>query len=351
MVTLQLEHDFTEFIDYYVKFKSLVHTILDNLPLKDYIKKPVINYYLNCIEYNVKNGKHIRGKILVSVASLTSTYSDENKDSIYLLGWIVETIQALILIADDIMDSSKYRRGMPCWYTVNGQSNGINDIFFLKMLSISLISELSTVFGKEKAMKIQEIYNESIFLTVIGQHLDLSDFDLSKVDEIIERYFSMVEMKTSRYSFYMPVMLGLTLTEIQIPPTQLYLIKTILSKLGEYYQVHNDIIDYLHCDDEFDDIYRRKLTWPLQKSLEIADRETLAKILNNYGNRSIVKNCYNSLNISGHYLDYQMSTLNYLNKLTKEVTDERLRKILIELIQISTLVAKGDIDIDSDNLL
>ncbi|KAJ1613467.1 putative farnesyl pyrophosphate synthase [Cryptosporidium canis] len=337
MDTLLLDSDFADFIDYYDKFKALVYSVLNSLPLNDDIKSQVIEYYMDCIEYNVKNGKHVRGKILVSVANLTQIYSDEKKDSIYLLGWVIETIQAFILIADDIMDSSRYRRGKPCWYITHGQPNGINDIFFLKMLSISLISELSSAFGEEVTMNLQKIYNEAIFLTVIGQHLDLSAFELSNVEQITKNYYSMVEMKTSRYSFYMPVMIGLALTGIKISDMQLSLVKTILSKLGEYYQVHNDMTDYLTNDNEFDDIFRHKLTWPLQKSMEVADKETRTKIIENYGkNRSIVKECYNSLNISEHYLNYRNITIETLNHLSNGISDENLKRIIIKLIKLLT---------------
>ncbi|KAH8584174.1 farnesyl pyrophosphate synthase [Cryptosporidium sp. chipmunk genotype I] len=353
MNVLPMEYDYTDFINYYDKFKAIVYNILGKLPLNNETRKQIIEYYLNCIEYNVKKGKHIRGRILVLVSSLISTYSNMKMNSIYLLGWIVETIQALILIADDIMDSGKFRRGAPCWHIVHGQSNGVNDIFFLKMLSLSLISELSSVFGDDVVLKIQRIYNESIFYTVLGQHLDLSNFDLSKIDEISERYFSMVEMKTSRYTFYMPVLIGLTVSEIQVPSTQLNLIKTILYKLGELYQVHNDITDYLFNDDSVDDIYMFKLTWPLQKSFELANEEIRLKISENYGkNSSIVKDCYNLLNINVHYLEYQKNTLDYLIKLGKDITDDGLRKIFIILIhQVLELITNSHLKTDSNKSL
>ncbi|KAK9172993.1 Polyprenyl synthetase family protein [Cryptosporidium meleagridis] len=353
MNALQTEYDYTDFINYYDRFKVIVYNILEKLPLNDEIRKPVIEYYLSCIDYNVKKGKHIRGKILVLVSSLSSAHSNIKRDSIYLLGWVVETIQALVLIADDIMDSSEFRRGAPSWHVVHGQSNAINDIFFLKMLSLSLIFELSSIFGNDIFMKIQKIYNESIFFTVLGQHIDLSYFDLSKIDKISERYFSMVEMKTSRYTFYMPVFFGLILSEIQVSSTQLNLIKTILYKLGEFYQVHNDVTDYLFNDSNVDDIYRFKLTWPLQKSLEIADVEMKLKISENYGkNSSIVKDCYNILKVNEHYLEYRRNALDYLIKLVKDITDDGLQKVFIHLIhQISEPITNSQLNADSKNSL
>jgi len=52
-----------------------------------------------------------------------------------VLGWVIEMLQAWLLIADDIMDSSVTRRGQPCWYKVDDLgSAAINDAFLVEML-------------------------------------------------------------------------------------------------------------------------------------------------------------------------------------------------------------------------
>ena len=53
----------------------------------------------------------------------------------------MELLQAALLIADDIMDSSQIRRGNPCWYLMpNVGMNAMNDAFML-MSSIFILTQ------------------------------------------------------------------------------------------------------------------------------------------------------------------------------------------------------------------
>lgn len=77
---------------------------------KEWIEKMVLQ--------TVTGGKMNRG--MTVPASLRSILKrklteKETSDS-HVLGWCIELLQAMFLVADDIMDSSITRRGLPCWY-------------------------------------------------------------------------------------------------------------------------------------------------------------------------------------------------------------------------------------------
>jgi geranylgeranyl pyrophosphate synthase len=71
----------------------------------------------------VPHGKKLRGIcayysyiILTSGNQVTNGIEPLMQETAVALGWCIELLQASFLVADDIMDNSKTRRGQPCWY-------------------------------------------------------------------------------------------------------------------------------------------------------------------------------------------------------------------------------------------
>merc|ERR1719181_2039151 len=65
-------------------------------------------------------GRQVSNKLLVQMA---------------ILGWCIEWLQGWLLVADDIMDDSKTRRGQPCWYKRDDvRVIALNDAFMIEML-------------------------------------------------------------------------------------------------------------------------------------------------------------------------------------------------------------------------
>ena len=58
-----------------------------------------------------------------------------------VLGWAIEWLQAWLLVADDIMDSSVTRRGQPCWYKTLGDAwyIAINDAVTIESMVYKII--------------------------------------------------------------------------------------------------------------------------------------------------------------------------------------------------------------------
>lgn len=98
------------------------------------------------LEYNTKGGKMNRGLMVVESGVSILRARGEAVDNAHLcklavLGWAVEWLQAWLLVADDIMDSSLTRRGQPCWYKKIGDAwyIAINDAVTIEAMVYKII--------------------------------------------------------------------------------------------------------------------------------------------------------------------------------------------------------------------
>lgn len=147
-------------------------------------------------------------------------------------------MQASILIIDDIVDASEIRRGIPCWYKVEGV--GINAIRDAHVVANSVFYVLKKYFDqKECYMPIIELMHEAFFKTLQGQILDglclengNSQLNLFTMD----RYNAIVKYKTSFYSFQLPAGLALYLAKVYDPNIHKK-IENLALKTGQHFQV------------------------------------------------------------------------------------------------------------------
>ena len=108
----------------------------------------------------------------------------------------------------------------------------------------------------------------------MGQSLDLSAATCSLEDFTMQRYIQTVQYKTSYYSFYLPVQLGMILHGITQP--ELYRkSRQILLDMGNLFQVQDDYLDCFgnpEMTGKFGtDIQDYKCSWFIVKALEKAD--------------------------------------------------------------------------------
>ena len=125
-----------------------------------------------------------------------------------VLGWVIEMLQAWLLIADDIMDSSVTRRGQPCWYKVDGLgSAAINDAFLVEML---LFKALRRHFGdRPEYSRLVDLVMETTLQTELGQLLDIKCDTAPLSAFTLDRWTAIVKYKTAFYSFYLPVAMAM----------------------------------------------------------------------------------------------------------------------------------------------
>ena len=113
-------------------------------------------------------GKANRGKSVLDTTSelLGRPLTDEEYFRSAILGWCTELLQAALLVADDIMDSSQTRRGNTCWYLMpNVGMTAMNDAF---MLVSSIFILLRKYFSSDKCYtNLLELFHEVMFKTEV----------------------------------------------------------------------------------------------------------------------------------------------------------------------------------------
>ena len=260
---------------------------------------------------------------------------------------MIELLQAFFLVSDDIMDSSKTRRGNPCWYLMpNVGMIAINDAF---MLESAIYILLRKYFREEKCyIDLIELFHDVAFKTELGQacdlltapedHVDLDNFSL-------EKYTFIVIYKTAYYSFYLPVALALHFAGFATPKN-LQSAENILIPMGEYFQVQDDYLDNFADPETLGkigtDIQDNKCSWLVNQALKLASPEQRTVLDENYGHKNAeceakVKKVFNDLQLEQVYTKYeerrvgeireQIGNLDESEGLKKEVFDEFLRKI------------------------
>lgn len=260
---------------------------------------------------------------------------------------MIELLQAFFLVSDDIMDSSKTRRGQPCWYLMpNVGMIAINDAFLLES-SIYLL--LKKYFRQDKSyVDLIELFHEVTFQTELGQacdlltapedHVDLDNFSLDK-------YTFIVIYKTAYYSFYLPVALALHFAGFATPKNLKHS-EDILIPMGEYFQIQDDYLDNFADPAVLGkigtDIQDNKCSWLINQALKICTPDQRKVLEQNYGKKDSkceaeVKKVFNELKLDQVYAKYEDQRVGELREkiasvdesegMKKEVFEEFLRKI------------------------
>ena len=185
-------------------------------------------------------------------------------------------MQAFFLVADDIMDGSHTRRGKDCWYKRNEIGmKAVNDFIFLETCIYTLLDKHFS--AKEFYLHLLDAFLYTTRHTAMGQALDLMSEDKSRQleDFNMQRYSQIVQYKTSYYSFYLPVQLGMILAGIK-DPDMYRLARSILLAMGHYFQVQDDFLDCFG-DPKITgkigtDIQDAKCSWMIVTAMQIANR-------------------------------------------------------------------------------
>lgn len=317
------------------EFSPLVDELVGYL---ESIKMPAdsIAWYKNSLEHNSVGGKLNRGLSVIDTLQILTSKSELSRETYRkacVLGWAVELLQAYFLVADDMMDQSKTRRGQPCWYLMPKVGNiAINDAF---MLEAAIYFLLKKHFKQDPYyVDLLELFHDVTFQTELGQMLDLltapeDEVDLSKFS--LEKHSFIVIYKTAFYSFYLPVALAMYMAGVATTEN-LKQAEDILVPLGEYFQVQDDYLD-CYGDPKVTgkigtDILDNKCGWLINKALQKVTPEQRQLLDENYGikdpsSEAKVKQLYLDIGIEKEYFAYEEAVVGKIQRMIEAVDESK----------------------------
>ncbi len=227
------------------------------LSLADYLCADDMHkeFFSWCAEFSSK-GKMLRGLIILKIYSVLSRKSFEPAIPVAAA---IEVLQSGILSHDDIIDDDDTRRKGPSMHSffaykskrrvvADSKHYGISTaIAFSDLLFFtSKKMILSSSFDNDTLVKVISILSSKMQQCCFGEVLDITCsmlFDDASYDDIIRMY----SLKTSSYSFSMPLMIGAVLSGAKDDTI------TFLDKCGELlgiiYQLIDDNNDFFGFDN------------------------------------------------------------------------------------------------------
>ncbi|KAG0133771.1 putative farnesyl-diphosphate synthetase [Tuber indicum] len=311
---------------------------------KTQISENAIQWIERNFLHNTLGGKYNRGMTVPDTYRLLTgkeTLSLAEYKLSAILGWCTELLQGMFLVADDIMDSSKTRRGSPCWYLMEGVGSiAINDSFLLESSIYILLKKYFK--GTDYYIDLVELFHDVTWKTELGQLVDLltspeGSIDLNRFN--YDKYYFIVRYKTAFYSFYLPVALAMHQAGIATPDN-LARARDVLIPLGEYFQVQDDYLDCYGNPDYIGkigtDIMDNKCGWLVNKALEIVTPEQRKLLEDNYGQKNAaaekkVKDLYLELKLEDHYRSYEAESIAMVKGLIDNVDESQgLKRSVLE---------------------
>jgi len=317
-------------------FPTLRDSIAQHMAENHEMPGEAVNWVVEMMNYTCVGGKLNRGMTVLAVAR---TFAGERMLSPWeearacVLGWAIEFLQSFFLVADDLMDESKTRRGNPCWYLLpKVQTIAVNDSFLLESFVFTFIRQHfeSEVYYTELLELFLEVTQQTEFgqlLDLTSQPMDSDVIDLSRFT--LERYKLIVKYKTAFYSFYLPIAIGMTMSGVT-NKNSFKIAKKICCMMGEYFQVQDDVLDCYGTPEVIGkvgtDIEDSKCSWLVVQALKLATPAQRQMIEENYGQWdekkvSKIKALYNDLKLKERFDKYEEESYNQIQDELKNVTD------------------------------
>lgn len=233
------------------------------------------------LDYPLRGGKALRPALSIA----TCLGLGGHLEAILPTAATLELYHNAFLIHDDIEDESWWRRGKPTLHIDHGVPIAVN--VGDAMLSLSLQPLLDNVerVGLGPALRILRAVAKMTRMTVDGQGLELewvrsNTWRLNDAD-----YLTMVELKTSWYTFITPLQAGAIAAGAA--PERMAPLESLGRHLGAAFQITDDLLNLRADPEEYGkeiggDIWEGKRTLMLLHALRSAepkDRERAVAIL------------------------------------------------------------------------
>jgi geranylgeranyl diphosphate synthase, type II len=222
------------------------------------------------LDYPLRGGKALRPALSIA----TCLGLGGHLEAILPTAATLELYHNAFLIHDDIEDESWWRRGKPTLHIDHGVPIAVN--VGDAMLSLSLQPLLDNVerVGLGPALRILRAVAKMTRLTVDGQALELewvrsNTWRLDDAD-----YLTMVELKTSWYSFITPLQAGAIAAGAG--PERLAPLESLGRNLGAAFQITDDLLNLRADPEEYGkeiggDLWEGKRTLMLLHTLRSAE--------------------------------------------------------------------------------
>lgn len=317
----------------------LIEEIVADLPKNYDLPDRETTWIREMLDYNTKGGKMNRGLMVVDagVCMMEGKADNDTLCQLAVLGWAIEWLQAWLLVADDIMDSSVTRRGQPCWYKKLGESIwyvAINDAVTIEGL---IFKTLKRHFGShERYVQLLDLLLETTLQTELGQLSDTLCDVLDLKDLTPDRWKLIVTYKTSFYSFYLSVAFAMTMAGVT--DTAAYdAAREILVIMGVYFQAQDDYLDAYGTSEQIGkigtDIADKKCGWLFTKAYhELANADQKAFLDKHYGKCKVgspeelkIKELYTELGLPKLYADYEQASYDKIMSLKDSAAGATLK--------------------------
>ncbi|PWY88232.1 terpenoid synthase [Aspergillus heteromorphus CBS 117.55] len=339
------------------RFKSIFPIILNDA--LDYARSfhasdEMLSWFEKSLTHNTTNGKHLRGLLIPNTLShiLSRPLASSEFISAAKLGWLLELLQASVLMCDDIEDGDVTRRGKASWHAVPGV--GLRAINDAAMLESTVFALLKRYFRDlECYVDLVEVFHETVFRTGAGQMVDLisslsgngvgsgsgsgsEDVNgdvCSFAGEWGECVWERIgEMKTAYYTVYAPVVLAMYLGRVATEKN-LERVRSVALRLGVYYQVQDDFLDIFGEQEVFGkelgrDIRDGKCTWLIAGGWGRAD-EAQKRVLREWygcgdgGGRAVemVRGVFREVGMEEAYAAYEEEMLRMMEEVIADIEE------------------------------